>query len=52
MPEYWVVDGEANQVHQFWEPRDGVYAETSVVPLAGELASATLPGLAIEASGF
>ncbi|WP_174298170.1 Uma2 family endonuclease [Sphingomonas bacterium] len=52
VPEYWVVDGEANVVHQFWNPRDGIYAETRVVALAGELASATLPGILIDATGF
>ena len=50
IPEYWVVDGEANQVHQFWSPSDGAYAETRIVPLADALASATIPGLSIRVS--
>ena len=50
IPEYWVVDGEANRVHQFWSPRDGAYAKTRIVPLLDELASATIPGLSIRVS--
>lgn len=50
--EYWVVDVEGDRVHQFWSPADGAYAETRVVPLAGPIASATIPDLAIDGSGI
>ena len=52
VPEYWVVAVEARQLHQFWRPEDGAYAEARVVPLAGPLASATVPGLAVDGSGM
>ena len=52
VPEYWVVAVEARQVHQFWRPEDGAYVEGRVVPLAGPLASATVPGLAVDGSGM
>ena len=52
LPEYWVVDVDGRQVHQFWSPVDGAYAETRIVPLAGELRSATLPDLVIDGSGI
>ena len=50
IPEYWVVDGQADQVHQFWAPRDGAYAKTRIVLLADLLASATIPALSIRIS--
>lgn len=52
IPEYWVVDIEGRQVHQFWSPRGNSYIETRIVPLAGELRSATMPELAIEGGGI
>ena len=54
IPEYWVADVERRQVHQFWAPHDGDgdYRETRIVPLAGSIASVTLPGLAIDGAGI
>ena len=52
VPEYWVVAVEARQVRQFWRPEDGAYAEGCAVPLAGPLASATVPGLSVDGSGM
>ena len=52
VPELWVVDVAGRHVHQFWSPAGGDYAETRVVPLAGELRSATMPDLAIDGSGI
>ena len=50
--EYWVVGVRRSEVHQFWNLRDGAYTETRIVPLAGELRSATMPDLAIDGSGI
>ncbi len=50
--EYWVIDVEHGRVHQFWTPLKGVYEDTRVVPLDGELRSATIPDLAIDGSGI
>ena len=52
VPEYWVVDVGRRQVHQFWAPAEGEYAETRLIPLDGELRSATIPELAIDGSGI
>ncbi|WP_374943676.1 Uma2 family endonuclease [Sphingomonas sp.] len=52
VPEYWVVDINARQVHQFWAVEKVRYLETRVVPLDGELRSATMPDLAIDGSGI
>jgi len=52
IPEYWVVDVNARRVHQFWEPTDSRYAQTRIVPLAGPLASATIPDLLIDGTGI
>lgn len=51
LPEYWTVDVDGRKVHQFWSPQDGAYTETRIVPLAGELRSATMPDLAIDGAG-
>ncbi|HEX8485458.1 Uma2 family endonuclease [Sphingomonas sp.] len=52
LPEYWVVDVNGRQVHQFWAASDGVYTHSRIVPLDGELRSATMPELAIDGSGI
>ena len=52
VPEYWVVDVIARQVHQFWSAGIGAYEESRVVPLDGELRSATVPDLAIDGTGI
>lgn len=52
VPECWIVDVKRRQVHQFWSPTEGAYAESRIVPLAGELRSATVPDLAIDGSGI
>ena len=52
IPEYWIVDLRSMQLHRFWTPRHGSYAETSLTPLHGELRSATIPYLAIDGSGI
>ena len=52
IPEYWVADIEHRRVHQFWTPQDGAYRDTRLVPLAGPIASATLPDLIIDGAGI
>lgn len=52
IPEYWVVDVDGRQVHQFWTPADGSYADSRIVPLAGALQSATLADLTIDGHGI
>ena len=52
VPEYWVVDVAGRQVHQFWTPTDGAFVDSRIVPLDGELRSATVPDLAIDGSGI
>lgn len=50
--EYWVIDITSRNVHQFWSADSGTYTCDRDVPLAGPIASATIPGLAIDGSGI
>jgi Uma2 family endonuclease len=50
--EYWVVDLIAGVVHRFWGTTDGAFQQGDRLPLAGPLASATLPGLAVDGAGI
>lgn len=50
--EYWVVDINGRQVHQFWAADGGRYSESKVVPLDGPIASATISDLAIDGAGI
>jgi Uma2 family endonuclease len=52
VPEYWMVDVVEAQLHRFWSPTNGRYRAFDIVPLAGELRSATRPELAIDGSGI
>lgn len=52
VPEYWVVALQTGEIHQFWKPRDGRFGDHRVVPLAGEVCSATLPELTIDGRGI
>ncbi|MEH3158909.1 MAG: Uma2 family endonuclease [Sphingomonas taxi] len=52
IPEYWVADVNGREVHQFWMPEGGDYRHARCVPLAGPLASATLPGLVVDGTGI
>lgn len=51
IPEYWVIDADDAIIHQFWSPSEGRYRESREVALEGVIASATIPGLAIDGSG-
>lgn len=50
--EYWVVDLNGGQVHQFWSIKGGLYAQSRAVPLAGPLVSITQPDLAVDGAGI
>lgn len=52
VPEYWVVAVPNAEVHQFWSPSPEGFAESRVVPLAGEIRSMTMPDLAIDGRGI
>ncbi|HEU0045485.1 Uma2 family endonuclease [Sphingomonas sp.] len=52
VPEYWVVDVNKAEVHRFAEPAEGVYRQEQPIPLAGPLASLTIPDLAIDGSAI
>lgn len=52
VPEYWVVDVNKAVVHRFHAPSDGVYTAEPPVPLAGSLASLTIPELVIDGAGI
>lgn len=50
--EYWVVSLRSLEVHQFWHPAPEGFAESRIVPLAGEIRSATMIELAIDGRGI
>ncbi len=52
IPEYWVVAVDAREVHLFWAADDGTYLEQRTMPLAGPIASATVPDLTIDGRGI
>lgn len=52
LPEYWVVNINGRQVHQFWSVIDGRYTQDRTVALDGPIVSATIPDLAIDGSGI
>jgi len=47
VPEYWVVDVEAELVHQMCAPQGEAYANRRELPFGGGITAATLAGLAI-----
>lgn len=52
IPEYWVVALQTGEIHQFWKPGGAGFGEHRVVPLAGEVRSATMPELTIDGRGI
>lgn len=52
VPEYWVVDVNRAEVHRFWAVGDGRYRQETPIPLAGALASLTMPDLTIDGAGI
>ncbi len=45
IPEYWVVDGKAQCVHQYSQPAQSEYQAVRTVRFGEPLASITIPGL-------
>ena len=52
VPEYWVVDIEGREVHQFWSLGAGRYEQSRAVALDGPIVAATVPDLAINGAGI
>jgi Uma2 family endonuclease len=52
IPEYWVVEVEAGQIHQFWSPDGEDYGASSVLQFGAPLVSITLPGVSILTDGL
>jgi Uma2 family endonuclease len=50
--EYWVVDVANDVVHRHWEPAGGVYRHKDKITLGSELASITMPELAIDTANL
>ena len=51
IPEYWVLDVEAQRMHQFWSPRADGYAERREVALGARIEAVTIAGLVLETTG-
>jgi Uma2 family endonuclease len=52
VPEYWMVDVEAEQIIQFWSAEREDYLETRTVSFGDTIECATIPGLQVETSGL
>lgn len=52
IPEYWVLDVEAQRIHLFWSPAGEDYAQTRIIPVGGAVSSETLAGLTVETDGL
>ena len=52
VPEYWVVDVNANRVLIHVTPRDGDYPRQREVPFGEPLASETIAGLQVDSAGL
>ncbi len=52
IPEYWVVDVDANRIHQFWSPEGEDYQESRIVPFGQDIASQTIPGISVSTDGL
>lgn len=52
IPEYWVVDVEARQLHQLTDPTADGYATRDVVPFGARVVSKKVPEIALDTSAF
>lgn len=50
VPEYWIVDPEAESIEQFWEAAGERYVRRATYAGPERLAAATLDGLALTPS--
>lgn len=48
VPEYWVADVKAGELHQMWAPTADGYGERRTVALGEPIEAATVAGLAVE----
>lgn len=48
VPEYWVVDVNAEVIRQMWRPEGEAYAESRAVAFGTPIQAATLAGLTVE----
>ena len=48
IPEYWVVDTNAQLIRQMWEPVDEAYTNRCDIAFGGQVTAATISGLVIE----
>ncbi len=47
VPEYWIVDPEAETIDQFWEAAGNHYARNATYASSETLVSTTVPGLSV-----
>jgi Uma2 family endonuclease len=52
VPEYWVLDLNSSQLHQFWDPSPAGYGKGRSVPVGRSFQSVTIPGLGVESDGL
>lgn len=52
VPEYWVVDVNAEVIHQLWAPGDDAYAEQREVAFGKRVEATTIEGLEVETAGL
>ena len=52
IPEYWVVDLPAAQIHQLWQPLEGRFQSSRSIAVGETLRSVKLPDLVIETDGI
>jgi hypothetical protein len=52
IPEYWVVDLPAAQIHQFWQPREAGFQNSRSIAVGESLRSEKLPDVMIETGGI
>ena len=52
VPEYWVVDIDADSIHQMWSPTEGEYSGRREVAFAACVEAATIPGLRLATAGL
>jgi Uma2 family endonuclease len=50
--EAWLIDLQANRLHCFAEPADGVYQRTSTITVPGTMPLSGLPGVAVDLAGI
>lgn len=52
LPEYWVVDLQAETIYQLWAPRPNGYGERRKLPLGEIIEAMTIDGLQVETGGL